>query len=98
MCTRTKPVDTFGMTEFKMHLEIPLGSDTDFIEVISDLVWSLQRLAEQHKISLGALGDLGMLADRVQAEVTGSNTVVSFVPLVGAWPGTPINASNSDNT
>ena len=86
------------MTELQMHLEIPLGSDTDFIEVISDLVCSLQRLAEQHKISLGALGDLGMLADRVQAEVTGSNTVVSFVPLVGAWPGTPINASNSDNT
>ena len=89
MCTRTKPVDTFGMTEFKMHLEIPLGSDTDFLGLISDLVWSLQPLAGQHNVSREELGDLNTLRDRMCAGVVATNTVVSVVSLLGVWSHTP---------
>src|SRR6266478_2778107 len=41
-----------GLPAPKMHLEIPLGSDCDFIRVISDLVCSLLPLSEQHNVSL----------------------------------------------
>ena len=35
-----------GLPAPKMHLEIPLGSDSDFLRIISDLLCSLQPLAE----------------------------------------------------
>jgi SAM-dependent methyltransferase len=78
-----------GLPAPKMHLEIPLGSDCDFIRVISDLVCSLQPLARQHNVSLEELGDLTTLRDRICAEITAANTVVSVVPLLGAWSRKP---------
>ena len=72
-----------GLPAPKMHLEIPLGSDTDFVRVISDLLCSLRPLAEQHNVSLEELGDLDTLPDRICAEITAANTVVSIVPLLG---------------
>src|SRR6266481_4764591 len=41
-----------GLPAPKVHLEIPLGSDTGFVRVISDLVCSVRPLAEQHNVSL----------------------------------------------
>jgi hypothetical protein len=78
-----------------MHLEIPLGSDVDFLRVISDLVCSLRPLAEQHNVSLEELGGLDTLPDRVCAEITAANTVVSVVPLLGAWSRKPATAGSS---
>jgi len=74
-----------GLPAPKMHLEIPLGSDVDFLRVISDLVCSLRPLSEQHNVSLEELGGLDTLPDRICAEIAAANTVVSIVPLVGAW-------------
>ena len=68
-----------------MRMEALLGSDAEFTGLITDLIGSLQPLAQQHNVSLEALGDFGTLAQRVQAEVTTSKTVVSFVPIVGVW-------------
>jgi SAM-dependent methyltransferase len=79
-----------GLPAPKMHLEIPLGSDCDFVRVISDLVCSLQPLAKQHKVSLDELGDLNTLRDRICAEITAANTVVSVVPLLGTWSRKPV--------
>jgi len=86
-----------GVPAPNMRLEIPLGSDTGFIQVISDLVCSLQPLAEQHSVSLEELGDLNTLRDRICEEVAAANTVVSVVPLLGVWSRKPINASNPGN-
>ena len=47
-----------GLPAPKMHLEIPLGSDVDFLRVISDLLCSLRPLAEQHNVSLRGVGRL----------------------------------------
>jgi ubiquinone/menaquinone biosynthesis C-methylase UbiE len=74
-----------GLPAPKMHLEIPLGSDVDFLRVICGLVCSLRPLSEQHNVSLKELGGLDTLPDRVCAEIAAANTVVSIVPLLGAW-------------
>ena len=78
-----------GLPSPKMHLEMPLGNDADFIRLTSDLLYSLRPLAEQHKVSLRELGDLRTLADRISAEVAEANTVVSLIALVGAWSRKP---------
>ena len=80
-----------GLPAPKMHLEIPLGSDVDFLRVICGLVCSLRPLSEQHNVSLEELGGLDTLPDRVCAEIAAANTVVSIVPLLGAWSRKPAN-------
>jgi SAM-dependent methyltransferase len=84
-----------GLPAPKMHLEIPLGSDVDFLRVICELVCSLRPLAEQHNVSLEELGDLGTLPDRICAEIAAANTVVSVVPLLGAWSRKPADTRGS---
>jgi hypothetical protein len=78
----------------EMHLEMPLGSDADFIRLTSDLLLSLLPLAEQHKVSLEELGDLETLPDRIWAEVAAANTVVSLIAVVGAWSRKPATADS----
>jgi len=80
-----------GLPAPKMHLEMPLGSDADFIRLTSDLLCSLRPLAEQHKVSLRELGDLDTISDRICAEVNAVNTVVSLIAVVGAWSRQPMN-------
>jgi hypothetical protein len=75
-----------------MHMETPLGSDANFTGLISDLLNSLRPLAQQHNVSLDGVGDFDTLSARIQAEVAAANTVVSFVPMVGAWSRRPIDA------
>jgi ubiquinone/menaquinone biosynthesis C-methylase UbiE len=87
-----------GLPAPKMHLEMPLGNDADFITLTSDLLRSLRPLAQQHKVSLKELGDLNTLPDRICAEVTAANTVVSLIAVVGAWSRKPINSSNLNQT
>jgi SAM-dependent methyltransferase len=74
-----------GLPMPRMHLEIPLGSDGNFIGVISDLLCSLRPLAKRHNVSLEELGDLNTLRDRLCAEIAAANTVVSLIALVGVW-------------
>jgi hypothetical protein len=84
-----------GLPAPKMHLEIPLGSDVDFLRVISELVCSLRPLAEQHNVSLEELGNLDTLSERICAEIAAANTVVSIVPLLGAWSRKSATADSS---
>jgi len=84
-----------GLPAPKMHLEIPLGSDVDFLRVISELVCSLRPLAEQHGVSLEELGNLDTLPDRICAEIAAANTVVSLVPLLGVWSRKSATADSS---
>jgi len=79
-----------GMPAPAMLMEIPLGSDAGFTRVVCEVLASLRPLAQQHDVSLDALGDFATLPDRVQAEIAASGTFVSWVPLVGAWVRKPI--------
>jgi SAM-dependent methyltransferase len=78
-----------GLPAPHMHLEIPLGSDIDFLRVISDLLRSLRPLVEQQGVAMKELGDFDTLHDRVCAEIAAANTVASVVPLVGVWSRKP---------
>src|SRR6476646_11705996 len=84
-----------GLPAPKMHLEIPLGSELDFLRVISGLLCSLRPLAEQHNVSLQEVGNLDTLPDRICAEIAAANTVVSIVPLLGAWSRKSATADSS---
>jgi len=84
-----------GLPAPNMHLEIALGSDIDFLRVTSDLLCSLQPLAMVHNVSLEELGDLNTLPDRICAEIAAANTVVSVVPLLGAWSRKSATADSS---
>ena len=84
-----------GLPAPNMHLEIALGSDIDFLRVTSDLLCSLRPLAAQHNVSLKELGDLDTLLDRICAEIAAANTVVSVVPLLGAWSRKPADSGGS---
>ena len=84
-----------GLPAPKMHLEMPLGSDADFIRLTSDLLCSLRPLAEQHGVSLEDLGHFDTLPDRICAEVVAANTVVSLIAVVGAWSRKPKDSPRS---
>jgi ubiquinone/menaquinone biosynthesis C-methylase UbiE len=81
-----------GLPAPSMHIDTPLGRDANLTGLICDLLCSVRPSAQQHGVSLNALGDLDTLSTRVDAEVMGSNTVVSFVPIVRAWSRKPIGA------
>ena len=80
-----------GLPAPAMHMETPMGSDANFTGLICDLITSVRPLAQQHNVSLDALGNLDTLLGRIHAEVTASNAVVSFVPLVGVWARKPMH-------
>ena len=44
-----------------------------------------QRFVPRKPVGFQALGDFDTLPDRIQAEIAASNTMVSFVPMMGAW-------------
>lgn len=81
-----------GLPVPAMHMDTALGSDENFTRLISELAWSIRPLAQQQNVSLDALGDLQTLSQRIHAEVVAANSVVSFVPLVGAWSRKPLGA------
>ena len=84
-----------GLPAPNMRLEIPLGSGFDFIRIKYDLLRSLQPLAKQHNVSLEELGDLDTLQNRMCAEIAAANTVVTAVPLLGAWSRKPTDRRGS---
>ena len=81
-----------GLPPPAMHMEIPLGSAADFTGVLCEVLVSLAPRAQNTGVSLEALGDLTTLSRRVQVEVAASNSLVSFLPLVGAWSRRPKNS------
>jgi SAM-dependent methyltransferase len=78
-----------GLSAPKMHLDIPLGNDANFTEVILGVLRSLRPLAEHHNVPFDGLGDFETLPERIHAEISFAKTVVSIVPIVSAWSRTP---------
>jgi ACS family D-galactonate transporter-like MFS transporter len=78
-----------GLPVPNVFLETPVGSDLAFSRVIPEVLESLRPLAEQHDVSLDAVGDFATLADRVQEEINAAKAIVSWVPLLGAWVRKP---------
>ena len=74
-----------GLPIPKKRLAMELGHDPDFTSWVSDVISTLAPQAAEMGISLSRLGPLDTLAERLQAEVAESNTVVPWLALVGAW-------------
>ena len=74
-----------GVPPPSMRLEMLLGNHPDFTRWSYDVLCSLRPHIERYNLSLKAVGDFDTLAERLQAEVAASNTVVPFVALIGAW-------------
>jgi ubiquinone/menaquinone biosynthesis C-methylase UbiE len=71
-----------GLPAPRMRLEMELASDPDFTRWVSDSLRSVLPQIQKLNLSLGALGDLDTLEERLQNEVAMSNTVVPWIGLV----------------
>jgi len=80
-----------GLPAPTMSLAMPLGHDPEFTRWVPDVLGSLLPLVHQFKLPLEPLGDLNTLRERIHAEVVASNSVVSWVAMVGAWSHKPEN-------
>jgi hypothetical protein len=80
-----------GLPAPTMSLEMPLGNDPEFTRWVPDVLGSLLPLVHQFKLPLDPLGDLNTLPERIHAEVTTSNSVVTWMALVGAWSRKPVS-------
>jgi 2-polyprenyl-3-methyl-5-hydroxy-6-metoxy-1,4-benzoquinol methylase len=78
-----------GLPAPTMSLEMPLGNDPEFTRWIPDVIGSLMPLVHQFNLPLEPLGDLNTLPERIHAEVTASNSVVTWMALIGAWSRKP---------
>jgi hypothetical protein len=78
-----------GLPTPHMRLEMELASDPDFTRWVSDSLRSVLPQVRKLNLSIGALGDLDTLQERLQNEVAISNTVVPWIGLVAAWSRKP---------
>jgi len=76
-----------GLPAPAMLLEMPLGSDPDFTRLVYDLIHSLRPHIQPR--DLETLGDFDTLRQRLEAEVTASQSVVPYMALVGTWCSKP---------
>jgi len=83
-----------GLPAPTMSLEMPLGNDPDFTRWLPDVLDSLLPQVRQFNLPLEPLGDLATFPERVQAEVAASNSVVTWMALVGAWSRKPANQAS----
>ena len=74
-----------GLGTPSMHLEMPLATDSSIAQLETDLLRTLLFAAEQHGISVAALGNLDTLPDRIHAEAVAANSVTGFLAMVSAW-------------
>jgi len=78
-----------GLPAPHLHLEIPFAADDSVITLEVDLVRTLRGVAEEHGVSLAALGDLDTLVERIQAEALRTRAPIGFAGVVSAWSTVP---------
>ena len=82
-----------GLPPPTMTMEMPLGNESRFTAWAGDTLRSLRPQIQRLNLTLEGLGDYDTLADRLQAEIAGANTVVPWQALVGAWSRVPFQIS-----
>jgi len=87
-----------GLPEPVMQLEMALGKSPDFAQWYCDILGTLRPQIQQLGLWPEGLGDLETLRERLQAEVSVSNTVVALPGSVGAWCRKPADETRSINT
>ena len=74
-----------GLPAPTMRMEMSLGKEPDFAQWFYDLFCTLRPQMQQLHLPVESVGIPDTLLDRLQAEVTGSKTVASWLAPVGAW-------------
>jgi ubiquinone/menaquinone biosynthesis C-methylase UbiE len=74
-----------GLPAPAMHMEVLLGNDQDFTRGMYDLLCSLRPQTQKVNLNFEALGNFKTLPERLQAEVTASKRVVTWLAVVSAW-------------
>lgn len=87
-CALYRVFQEAGLPAPSMHLEMPLGNE-DTIGWIVDILQSLRPQIKALNATLGALGDLDSLQEKLRAEIAASNTIVPWIGAVGAWSTKP---------
>lgn len=80
-----------GLPAPSMRLVMELGHGPDFTRWLSDTTNSVRPQIERLNLSVEKLGNPDTLQQRLYEEVASSNTVVPWLPLVGAWCRTRAN-------
>jgi ubiquinone/menaquinone biosynthesis C-methylase UbiE len=78
-----------GLPAPTVSLEMPVGNDTEFAGWLPEVFDSLLPQIRKFNLPLEPLGDLSTLPERLQAEITASKRVVTWMALVGAWSRKP---------
>jgi hypothetical protein len=64
---------------------MPFAADETVIRLQVDLLRSLRPAAEQHDVSMAALGDFDTLVDRIHADALSTCSAIGFAGVVSAW-------------
>lgn len=81
-----------GLPGPSMHMEIPLGNDPDLTRLLYDIISSMRPQIRRLGLAVDKVGDFATLAERLQAELEASKSVVPWIaPFVAAWTRKPID-------
>jgi SAM-dependent methyltransferase len=78
-----------GLPAPSMRIEIPVGESPDIARWVYDLFCSLRPRMPAHDLTAAALGDLGSLRARLDAEIARTKAFGACIGLVGAWSSKP---------
>jgi SAM-dependent methyltransferase len=78
-----------GLPAPTLNLEMPLGSDRDFMRSPCDALCSLRPKIEELNVSAEKLGNFSDLLSRLEAEVEEAGAVIAWPGIVGAWARKP---------
>jgi ubiquinone/menaquinone biosynthesis C-methylase UbiE len=74
-----------GLPPPRMHVEIPLGNEPEFVGWTYEALCSLRPQIDKYKLDLEKLGEIETLGERLQEEATKSAGVVSWLALVEVY-------------
>jgi hypothetical protein len=64
---------------------MPFAADETVIRLQVDLLRTLRGAAEQHDVSMAALGEFDTLVDRIHADALSTCSAIGFAGVVSAW-------------
>jgi len=74
-----------GFQEPQLRAELPVGNSPEFRSLLPDLLAALMPNIMAKSLTIGHLGDLNTLKDRLDQELDKENSFASYVALIGAF-------------
>jgi len=74
-----------GLREPQLRVELPVGNSPEFRSLLPDLLAALMPNIMSKSLSVGHLGDLNTLKDRLEQELDSQNSFACYVALIGAF-------------